>query len=162
MRLVTPFLIAPPQIGQTNIIVGVEQINIILHKCVDVVRLGNHLCRTISGISIYAKLTIHLTTMPCDAAEFEFDPFHALKIVIRRQRLSSWININEPSGDSRFGVRDLHWFVCSHEQHRLHRNGVLLYPFLIDDNLLMRRNLVKQGVVPHMAEITIHLDTDKW
>ena len=161
MGFLTPFLIGTPQICQTHWLIDVHEVDVVLNECVNIIRLGDHLRWTILGISVDPELPVDLTTMIGNGTQFESDLLHTVEIIIRFQRVAGRININQSPCDARLGVSDLHRLIRCHEQHRLQRNGVLLDTLFVDHDLLMCSNLIKQGVVPHVTQIAIGLDTDE-
>ena len=60
------------------------------------------------------------------------------------------------------GISDADRLVRRHEHDGLEFDGILLDAFLVNDDRLMTRDLVDDGIIIQMRQITISLNGDQW
>ena len=155
-----PRLVRPPGIVQHRL-VALEQVEVVRDEVVDVVGLGDHLRGNIVVVPRGAETTIDLTAMVGDAPEFEPDLLQVVEISLAVQLVSGRCDVDESTNQTGLGVGDADRLVRRQEQHGLRPYRVLPNALLVDDQLFVGRDLVDQGVVPQLGQVTVVLDANE-
>ena len=128
------------------------------YEVVEVIGCPQHGDRNIIVI-IAGVFLIDLLTVIGDGTELEVDLFHDSPVLRRRELVSRWGDVDEPSDQTRLGVRNLDGLICTDEQEALESATVGGFELFVHRHLFVGNKAVQTGVVLDSRQFSVVFDS---
>ena len=157
LRLLIVGFIHLPGCFQRYAVLLLEHRVAVHHKVIEVVGGPQHGDRDVIVI-VAGVFLVDLLTVVGNRAELEVDLLHDCPVFRSWQFVSRWGDVDEPSDQARFGVRNLDGLICADEQKALEAVGVDRLELLIHRHLLVGNQTVQTGIVLNARQFSVMLN----